>query len=191
MRARRCDVGGAHADLAARERARRNAALAQRHGEQRDRHLLARSRAARPFRADWVRARCRAARSTSRSVESPIAETTTAMLSPRCAHRGDFFGDALDELDRAHRRAAVLLDDGPVMNQDRSIARRHPDARFAQTNRSVPIFTHRAWSERNFDARERRAERRRDCCRRPARSPDDRRPCRRPGPRRCRRARRP
>ena len=55
----------------------------QRHREQRDRHLLAGGEQHVHFACDSARGQIAAARSTSRSVESPIAETTTAMRSPR------------------------------------------------------------------------------------------------------------
>ena len=76
------DVRGAHADLAAGERTRRNAAFAQRHREQRDRTCSPVASNTSISRGFGSRA-MPAARSTSRSVESPMAETTTAMRSPR------------------------------------------------------------------------------------------------------------
>ena len=76
------NVGGANTDLAAGERARGDSALAQRHGQQRDRHLLARGE------QHVHLARIRFARDAGREIHQPIggvpmAETTTAMRSPR------------------------------------------------------------------------------------------------------------
>ena len=162
MRARRWMLRGANADLAAGERARRNAALAQRHGQQRDRHLLAGGQQHIHFTRVGF----------ARDARGEIDEAIGGVAHRRdhdgdaiaaCANRRDFLGDSLDELHRAHRGAAVFLDD-----------------RFA----GAPL-TRRVWCARTLRrfAAPRRAPP--DCCRPPARSPDGRRPCRRPGRPRC------
>ena len=147
-----------------------NAALAQRHGQQRDRHLLAGGEQHVHF------ARIRFARDAGGEIDqpvggSPMAETTTAMRSPRARTAATFSATRW-------MSSTEPTEVPPYFWTIVSCVR-------------VLALTRRAWRARKL--RRWRAPRRArpGCCRRPARSPGGRRPCRRPGPRRCRRARPP
>ena len=141
------DAGGAHAHLAAGERARRDAAFAQRHGQQRDRHLFAGGQQHVHF------ARIRFARDAGGEVDQPVGviahggdDDGDAIAA--LAHGGDFFGDALDQLDGADRGAAVFLDDQGHRGRRRLLA-----------NQECPHLRAELGAHEGFDAGERGTER--------------------------------
>ena len=92
------DVSGAHPYLAAGKGSRGDAALAQRHGQQRDRHLLAGGEQHIHF------ARIRFACDAGGEVDQSISVITHGRDNDgdtiaALAHGGDFRGHALDEFD--------------------------------------------------------------------------------------------